>query len=192
MCVDNLPSGYRISNSTTGRIHTFATAEFEVRKWTSYDTKLVEQLSKHYREPAEKITIKSDHYIFNTLGIKLNAVPDHLSFAYKLNEQSPVTKRQILSEVTRHYVPHGWLLPTRNQLKSFIQLMWMERISWDQTLSTTRYGRLRQQLKELEDIKLPRLVLFPETTRDLQLPVFCDASSCCLYATRKQRSYSTP
>ena len=110
----------------------------------------------------------------------LKPVPDHFSFAVKLSDQIPVTKRQILSEVTRLYDPLGWLSPTTIQLKSFIQLMWMDKISWDQTISVTlqeHYGRLRQQLKELEDIKLSRRVLLAQTTKELQLHVFCDAST---------------
>ena len=91
-----------------------------------------------------------------------------------------MTKQQKLSEVTRLYDPLGWLSPTKIQLKSFIQLMWMNKISWDQTISVTlqeHYGRLRQQLKELEDNKLSRRVLLAQTTKDLQLHVHCDAST---------------
>ena len=134
----------------------------------------------HYREAADEMTIKRDEYVIKTLGIKRNPVPDHFSFAVKLSDQIPVTKRQILSEVTRLYDPLGWLSPTTIQLKSFIQLMWMDKISWDQTISVTiqeHYERLRQQLKELEDIKLSRRVLLAQTTKDFQLHVFCDAST---------------
>ena len=53
--------------------------------------------------------------------------------------------------------------------------MWMDKISWDQTISVTlqeRYGRLRKQLKELEDIKD-----LPQKTKTLKFQVFCDAST---------------
>ena len=56
----------------------------------------------------------------------------------------------------------------------------MDKISWDQTISVTlqeHYGRHRQQFKELEDIKMSRRVLPAQTTKDLQLHVFCDAST---------------
>ena len=58
--------------------------------------------------------------------------------------------------------------------------MWMDKISWDRTISVTlqeHYGRLRQQLKELEDIKLSRRVFLAQTTKDIQLHVFYDAST---------------
>ena len=89
----------------------------------------MERLPVHYREAADEMTIKSDAYVIKTHGIKWNPVPDHFSFGVKFTEQTPVTKRQIISEVTRLYDPVGWLWPTTIQLKLFIQLMWMDKIS---------------------------------------------------------------
>ena len=134
----------------------------EFRKWTSNDTKLVEQLSVHYREAADEMIIKIDDYVIKTVGIKWNPATDHFSFAVKLSEQIPVNKRQKLSKVTRLFDPLEWFSPTMIQLKSFIQLMWMDKISWDQTIPVNfqeHYGLLPHQLKELENIKLSRRVL---------------------------------
>ena len=173
-----------------GFINSLGKAGFVIRKWTSKDTQLVERLPVHYREAANEMTIKSDEYFIKTLGIKWNPVPDHFSFAVKLSDQTPVTKRQILSEVTRLYDPLEWLSPTTIQLKSFIQLMWMDKVSWDQTISVTlqkHYGCLRRQLKELKDIKLSRRVLLAQTTEDLQLHVFCDASTTAYAAVEYMR-----
>ena len=75
--------------------------------------------------------------------------------------------------------------------------MWMDKISLDQTILVKlqeHYGRLRQQLTELEDIKLSRRVLLAQTIKDLQLHVFCDAATTANEAVvymRQQTSEGT-
>ena len=81
MYVDDLLSGSSDTESAIQLqdrfINTLVEAGFEIRKWTSYDTKLVERLPVHYREAADEILIKSDEYVIKKLGIKWNPVPDH-------------------------------------------------------------------------------------------------------------------
>ena len=92
----------------------------------------------------------------------------------------------MLSEVTRLFDPLGWLSPTTIQLKSFVQLLWMDQLRWDKTLSKSlqqQYSLLRVQLRELENITLPRkVILYSATSSDIELHVFCDASTTA-YAT---------
>ena len=54
-----------------------------------------------------------------------------------MNEQIALSKRHIILEVTRLYDSLGLLSPTTIQLKSFIQPMRLDKISWDQTTSVT-------------------------------------------------------
>ena len=85
MYVDDLLSGSSDTESAiqlqVGFINTLGKAGSENRKWKSNDKKLLEQLPVHYRGAADKMRIKSDEYVFETLGIKWNPVPDHFSFA---------------------------------------------------------------------------------------------------------------
>ena len=137
-------------------------AGFEIRKWTSNNPELVERLPANFRETTDEMTIKSDDYSIKTLGVKLNPNPDHFSFIAKLDKKTPSIKREILSEVTPLFDPLGWLSPTTIQFKSFVQLLWMDRLGWDEALSKSlqqQYSRLRVQLRELENITLPRNVV---------------------------------
>ena len=63
MYVDDLLPGSSATESAIqlqdGFINTLGKAGFEIRKWTSNDTKLVDEM-----------TIKSDEYVIKTLGIK--------------------------------------------------------------------------------------------------------------------------
>ena len=156
-------------------------AGLEIRKWTSSNPELVERLPANIRETTDEMTIKSDDYSIKTLGVKWNPNPDHFSFIAKLDEKTPSTKREILSEVTRLFDPLGWLSPTTIQFKSFVQLLWMDRFGWDEALSKClqqQYSRLRVQLTELETITLPRKVVsISPASSDIELHVFCDAST---------------
>ena len=152
----DLESAMKLQDSI---IAVLSEAGFEICKWTSSNPELVERLSANFRETTDKMTIKSDNYSIKTLGIKWKPNPDHFSFMAKQDEKTPSTKREILSEVTRLFDPLGWLAPTTIQFKCFVQLLWTDRLGWDEALSKClqqQYSRLRVQLKELETITLPR------------------------------------
>ena len=106
------------------------------------------------------MVINSNNYTVKTLGIKWGLIPDHFTFTICLDKKFPNTKRKI-SEVTNLFDPHGLLLPTTVQLHNFLQILWMNKLTWDRTLSLNileQYGRFRHQLKELEKIKHERRV----------------------------------
>ena len=172
----DLESAMKLQDSI---IAVLSKAGFEIRKWTSSNPEVVERLPANFRETNDEMTIKSDDYSIKTLGVKWNPNPDHFSFTAKLGEKTPSTKREILSEVTRLFDPLGWFSPTTIQFKSFVQLLWMDRLGWDEALSKClqqQYSRLRFQLKELETITLPRKVFsISPASSDIELHVFCDA-----------------
>ena len=174
----DLESAVKLQDST---IAVLSKAGFEIYKWTSSDPELVERLPANFREITDEIKIKSDDYSLKTLGIKWNPNRDHFSFIAKLDEKTPSTKREIMSEVTRLFDPLGWFSPTTIQFKYFVQLPWMDRLGWDEALSKSlpqQYSQLRVQLRELEIITLPRKVVsIPPASSDIELHVFCDAST---------------
>ena len=183
MYVDDLLTGCEDSKAAEklqdAIITLLASAGFDIRKWVSSDSKLVSRLAATFRETEDEKIIESEDYAIKTLGIRWNPNPDQFGFTVKLDKGAPFTKRQILSEVSRLFDPLGWLSPTTIQHKSFVQLLWMDKLSWDQPLSdpiVQQYLRLRAQLKDLEKIK-SSTVLKPATKSDLQLHVFCDAST---------------
>ena len=155
-----------------------ASEGFDIRKWVSSDSKHVSRLAATFRKTEDEKIIERKDYLIKTLGMRWNPNPDQFGFTVKLDKGAPFTKRQILSEVSRLFDPFGWLSPTTIHHKSFVQLLWMDKLSWDQLFSDPilqQYLRLRAQLKDLEKISLQRKVLKPAKKSDLQLHVFCDA-----------------
>ena len=123
-------------------IATLKTACFDVRKWTSSVSSLVERLPSSFRETSDKMIINSDNYTLKNLGLKWSPVPDHFTFTVSLDKEFPNTKRKKLSEVTKLFDPLGWFSPTTVQL--FLQILWMDKLTWDETLSLKileQYGR---------------------------------------------------
>ena len=113
----DLKSAMKLQDSI---IAVLSEAGFEIRKWTSSNPELVANLPANFRETTDEMTIKSDDYNFETLGVKWNPNPDHFSFIAKLGKKTPSTKREILSEVTWLFDSLRWLSPTRIQFKSFV------------------------------------------------------------------------
>ena len=159
-----------------------ATACFQLRKWSSSDLSLVERLPDTYRESADTRHIESEGYFINTLGVVWRPKHDIFTFNVKPTDKTPPTKRHILSEVTRIFDLLGLLSPIVIQLKSFIQALWLDNLSWDQPLKhnlSQQYNHLSSDLKSIEEIDIPRFILDKDelSNNPLQLHCFCDAST---------------
>ena len=172
----NVQLGFVDKSSRSGKCN-----ETPGLKWTSSNTQLVEILPANFRETTDEMTIKSDDYSLKILGVKCNPNSDHFSFVAKLDEKTPSTKLELLSEVTRLFDRLGWLSPTTIQFKYFVQLLGMDRLGWDEALSKCirqQYSRLIVQLRELETVTLPRKVVsISPASSYIELHVFCDAST---------------
>ena len=159
-----------------------ANAGFHLRKWSSSDLSLVECLPETYRESADTRHIESEEYFIKTLGVVWKPKQDIFTFNVEPADKAPQTKRQILSEVTRIFDPLGLLSPIVIQLKSFIQALWLDNLSWYQPLNHNllqQYKHLSRDLKSIEDIDTPRFILDKNepSKNPLQLHCFCDAST---------------
>ena len=122
--------------------------------------------------------IKSNDYTVKTLGIKRSPVSDHFTFTVCPDKVFANTKRKLLSEVTKLFEPLVWLSPTTIQLKSFLQIHLMDKLTWDKTILLNileQNGKVRHQLKDLEKMKLERRVFAALFSSSLELHVFCDA-----------------
>ena len=149
------------------------------------------------RSPSRKLSGNSRHQAHRSRRIlhqntsrRLETKTRHLhTYNVKPSEGSPQTKRQILSEVTRILNLLGLLSPIVNQLKSFTQALWLDQLSWDDSLNqnlSQKYQNLRQRLQSIEEVQILRCVLdrnTPFKEESPQLYVFCDASITAYDAT---------
>lgn len=114
-----------------------------------------------------------------TLGIQWNALHDE--FTYKIippTVTNSVTKRKILSTVSKLFDPAGWISPIIVQAKILLQQLWMEGINWDENVkpfTLLKWNSFIENLNKISQIKIPRWLNF-DPLYATQIHGFCDAS----------------
>ncbi|KMQ84336.1 gag-pol protein [Lasius niger] len=117
----------------------------------------------------------------STLELTWSPVDDAFSLNVTLlPSHTSITKRSVLSEVSRLFYPLGWIAPVVIIGKIMIQDLWIAGINWDQTLPpelSEKWVQFRTTLPELETLKISRWVsVCDSNTATIKLISFCDAS----------------
>lgn len=108
---------------------------FPLRKWTSNSVKLLQHIPEHLRESAP-IKMDADEST-KTLGLLWYHISDQFGFKIDLPESSTkITKRTILSEISKLYDPLGLLAPVIINAKILIQKLWLQALEWDEIVPT--------------------------------------------------------
>ena len=77
-------------------IATLKTACFDIRKWTSSVSSLVERLPCSFRETSDEMIINSDDYTVKSIGIKWSPVRDNFTFTVCLEKEFLNTEENII------------------------------------------------------------------------------------------------
>ena len=170
-------------------------AKFDLRKWTCSEASLVLSLPPppEYREANDNLEFLENDHTIKTLGIVWNPTQDVFLFKVAHVEEDTfdknnVTKRQMLSDISKIFDPLGWLSPVTIQLKQMMQKTWEASANWDDKLPdhlVNTYLGWRSKLTSLKEMKLKRLVLLDGFADKVDVHVFCDASekayAACIY-----------
>ena len=132
------------------------------------------------------INFSSDGQI-ETIGLRWQANSDHLNYSVNISNTKIVSKRQILSDISRIFYPIVLLGPCIILAKVLLQRLWLEKLSWDETLPVelrSEWLEYRTKLSFLKSIKILRHIICSELT-EIQLHGFPDASKtaygACMY-----------
>lgn len=155
---------------------------FELHKWNSNDVSI---LNDNDNEATESVSFDQE---VNTLGLIWNTQSD--TFQYRVNLEAPtsrITKRIILSVISRIFDPLGLIGPTVIQSKSLLQDVWALKIGWDDAIPTelqVKWSYFRDQLQCISNISIPRHA-FGKNHNKMEIHGFCDASEmaygACIY-----------
>lgn len=163
-----------------------------LRKWCTNSPELLQKISARSPDPLFVIKVGEQDTV-NSLGLLWN--PNHDSFHFfvrVLPRSSVLTKRCLLSDISRVFDPLGFLTPVLIKGKIFIQQLWQVKLNWDEPLPIelqSRWLAFYRDLEALKNISIPR---FTSVTLAVKLEIhgFCDASQdaygACLYL-RSQR-----
>lgn len=174
--------------------HVHKLAGFQLRGWASND----ESLARCFTEEEQKtqVTLGQENKE-KTLGLLWLTKEDAISFNVEFRNipsqvitgEKPPTKRQVMSACMSTFDPLGLVTPVLIQGKKLIQLLWRLGVDWDEEIQEEPLLKWREyveQVKKLQDLKIPRSLT--KTTTAGELHIFVDASEQAYAAVAYWRS----
>ncbi|GFX65966.1 integrase catalytic domain-containing protein [Trichonephila clavipes] len=143
----------------------------------------------------ESSVIPSESMTSLVLGLIWDKNSDTLeidSESLKFDEKEKITKRKILSLVSRVFDPIGFLAPVMIQPKILLQATWKTKETWDDEVNDKirkKFLKWGKQLKYFKNIKIPRWLGVMEES-NLSIHTFVDASKTAYAACIFLRSES--
>ncbi|GIY62769.1 uncharacterized protein CDAR_84701 [Caerostris darwini] len=130
------------------------------------------------------------------LGLIWDKILDTLeidSESLEFDEREKITKRKILSLVSRVFDPIGFLAPVMIQPKILLQATWKTKESWDDEVNNEikkNFLKWRKQFKYFKNIKIPRWLSVMKKS-NLSIHTFVDANktayAACIFLRSESR-----
>ncbi|XP_037930931.1 uncharacterized protein LOC119665760 [Teleopsis dalmanni] len=161
-------------------------AKFKLRKWFSNSEKFLNFVPEADKEKTLRM---NDEEIIKTLGIIWAPVGDTFRYVWlDFDSSKAVTKRIVLSELSKLFDPLGLINPLIVKAKIFMQDLWILKANWDESLPMNLHSQwieFRENLKDVKKISVPRFVLAEKRVARVEMHGFADASKrafgCCIY-----------
>ncbi|XP_047540324.1 uncharacterized protein LOC125073508 [Vanessa atalanta] len=157
---------------------------FALQKWASNKKEFMEKIGKGREVKESRLNIgevKETEAIQKVLGLTWNSCTDEFEYSVQLPQlEVPVTKRRVISDISRLFDPLGWISPTIVTSKVFIQKLWMSGIDWDQELPSSllqEWLTYRSNLESLTNFRIPRWIHTNADDKEVELHGFSDASN---------------
>lgn len=105
------------------------TAGFVLRKWSSNNIEVLQNVPKEHLETKSELHIKIENTV-KTLGVHWHPKADFFSYNVELNDSMKIpTNRIILTEVAKLFDPLGWLAPVIITAKILLQNLWLTELN---------------------------------------------------------------
>lgn len=162
----------------------FSQYKFNIRKWCSNTPELLSIIPEADRE-TETFQVKA-------LGIGWSPIGDTFSFKVSIpTETVPATKRELTSEIASLFDPLGWISPVVIRAKHLLQLLWKQKLGWDEKIPKNCFDEIvkpwleiKSQLHMILNLKIPRWIKYSPLA-SVELHAFSDASevgfACNIY-----------
>ncbi|XP_062704238.1 uncharacterized protein LOC115254876 [Aedes albopictus] len=169
-------------------VHLLERGGFQLHKWCSNSTEFLETIPEELKEKRTALEFSGANDVIKTLGLLWNPSTDELCFRMNpVQDQAVITKRHILSEVSKTFDPLGLFAPSVVLCKLLIRDLWKLEVGWDEEVPPDQMNswmRYIASLKQAEGMKINRCVLSPNRI-GLELHAFSDASfsayGTCVY-----------
>ncbi|XP_039311334.1 uncharacterized protein LOC113006065 [Solenopsis invicta] len=152
---------------------------FHLRKWTSNYDELLSEIPVSDRLEDNSVEFDEDSS-FKVLGISWSPILDRFHFRIQILEFPVISKRSVLSAISRFFDPLGWIAPVVITAKIFMQELWLRKVDWDSPLSSDleeRWTEYSHSLTDLKEISIPRWTNQSNSDLGIELHGFADAST---------------
>lgn len=106
---------------------------FPLQKWTSNHPVILQSIPSEKLVSTSSLTIEKD-MIVHALGLCWKPSTDTFHFTLQLPHSKSITKREILSTISKLFDPLGLLSPIIIKAKIIIQELWTVKLDWDDPL----------------------------------------------------------
>ncbi|XP_033106332.1 uncharacterized protein LOC117108428, partial [Anneissia japonica] len=150
-----------------------STAGFKVKKWVSNA-----KLNRNQDFGEQGVLTGNDEQ--KVLGVVWEPERDVLKYKVQQDDKpSKLTKRIVLSAISKIFDPIGFAGAFLIRAKIMIQRLWSTGIGWDDGLNaeeTTNWLNFFNEMKGLDGVSFVRCLIPDPNAKTLQLVIFCDAS----------------
>lgn len=158
---------------------------FNLRKWKSNAPELLEDV--HTDQKPQDFGFKQAEST-KALGLGWNPEQDQFVFQSQISSSSSkITKRSLLSDISKIFDPLGWLSPLTIKLKILFQDVWKVTVEWDEPVPqdiSEQWKNIKSEMEVINQYRIPRW-LQTELRHRIELHGFCDASTkayaCVIY-----------
>ena len=128
----------------------FLKGGFLLCKWGSSEPSVLESIPADLRDSLATIILSDSDRYTKTLGVEWNATTDTFRVSVpELPRIECMTKRSLISDIAKTFDVLGWYSPTIVKAKILLQMLWLEKIGWDDCVPEAileEWSRWRQQL----------------------------------------------
>lgn len=131
---------------------------FPLQKWASNHPAIIRSIPSEKQIGTSLLNTDKDT-IIHALGLCWKPAADQFQFTLQLSITNTITKRAILSTISKLFDPLGFLSPIIITAKILIQELWSIKLSWDDPLPpliANRWITFIEQLKDLPKLTFPR------------------------------------
>lgn len=161
---------------------------FNLRKWKSNEPSILEHLRDDQKSRNTNIDFSPEQTTNSKmLGMRWNQESDSFTYQWDLPIKEKLTKRILLSEISKLYDPLGLLSPVTIKTKLLFQKIWISKIDWEDSLPdelAMEWETMRKDIPLLSKLSIPRWLQCKEN--NLEIHGFCDASekayACVIYS----------
>lgn len=159
---------------------------FHLRKWASNNEEVLKGIKASKNDLINALQDFGDDTV-KTLGLQWSPNTDQLSYRINENPHGLISKRTILSHISKIYDPLGLVAPCVIVTKIIIQKLWLHKLAWDDPVPDdlkNKWLQFKIGLNTLNQLTIPRQVIYVPF-KGVELHGFSDASqdafAACIY-----------